>query len=84
MSTTSDSIAGFNNLAVGDILTTFIKDFSVFINFITPLLLAETVDSILGTEPSKLPAILRGFTSALGGREYLVRNLWIVGLILVT
>lgn len=57
--------------------------FSVFINFVTPLLLAETVDSILGTEPSSLPGFLKGFTAALGGREYLVRNLWIVGLVLV-
>ncbi len=58
--------------------------FSVFINFITPLLLAETVDSILGTAPSSLPAFLHGFSAALGGREYLVRNLWVVGLILVS
>ncbi len=58
--------------------------FTVLINFITPLLLAETVDSILGTSPSKLPAFLRGFTASLGGREYLVHNLWIVGLILVS
>lgn len=58
--------------------------FSVFINFITPLLLAETIDSILGTEPSKLPVFLRDFTAVLGGRDYLVRNLWIVGLILVS
>jgi ATP-binding cassette subfamily B protein len=58
--------------------------FSVLINFITPLLLAETVDSILGTEPSRLPAFLQGFSATLGGRENLVRNLWIVGLILVS
>ncbi len=57
--------------------------FSVFINFITPLLLAETVDSILGTQPSSLPAFLQGFAASLGGREYLVRNLWTVGLVLV-
>ncbi len=57
--------------------------FSVLINFITPLLLAETVDSILGTEPSRLPGFLQGFSATLGGREYLVRNLWTVGLVLV-
>ena len=57
--------------------------FSVFINFATPLLLAETVDSILGSEPSRLPGFLQGFSAALGGREYLVRNLWAVGLVLV-
>ncbi len=61
----------------------FCTVFSVFINFITPLLLAETVDSILGTQPSSLPAFLQGLRIALGGREYLVRNLWIVGLTLV-
>ncbi len=61
----------------------FCTVFSVLINFITPLLLAETVDSILGTAPSKLPGFLADIMAALGGREYLVRNLWIVGGILV-
>ncbi len=61
----------------------FCTVFSVLINFITPLLLAETVDSILGTAPSKLPGFLADIMAALGGREYLVRNLWIIGGILV-
>ncbi len=57
--------------------------FSVFINFITPLLFAETIDSILGGKPSGLPAFLKGLWAWLGDRSYLVHNLWIVGLILV-
>ena len=61
----------------------FCTVFSVLINFMTPLLLAETVDSILDTKPSALPGFLKDGMAMLGDREYLVRNLWLVGLVLV-
>ncbi len=73
-------VAANANTYLGAVVCTV---FSVLINFITPLLLAETVDSILGTSPSSLPAPLQGFVATLGGRDYLVRNLWTVGLVLV-
>ncbi len=57
--------------------------FSVLINFVTPLLFGETIDSLLGGAQSNLPAFFQSMMQAVGGREYLVRNLWIVGLILV-
>jgi len=61
----------------------FCTVFSVFINFITPLLFAETIDSILGDKPSGLPFFLKGIWVWLGDRSYLLHNLWIIGLVLV-
>ena len=57
--------------------------FSVFINFITPLLFAETIDSILGDKPSSLPSFIKAYWAWLGDRSYLAQNLWLVGLVLV-
>ena len=54
----------------------------VLISFATPVLLAETVDSVLGTVPSTLPDWLQPIR-ALGGRAFLRENLWIMGAILV-
>ena len=55
----------------------------VLISFATPVLLAETVDSVLGTVPSTLPDWLLQPVRALGGREFLRENLWIMGAVLV-
>lgn len=55
----------------------------VLISFATPVLLAETVDSVLGTVPSTLPDWLLQPIRALGGRAFLRENLWIMGAILV-
>lgn len=55
----------------------------VLIGFMTPILLAETIDSVLGTAPSTLPAWLLQPIDALGGREFLRQNLWVLGAVLV-
>ena len=55
----------------------------VIIGFLTPLVLAETIDCILGNEPSGLPEFLLVPIRALGGREFFRANLWLMGLILV-
>ena len=55
----------------------------VIIGFLTPLLLAETIDSVLGTAPSTLPDFILAPIRALGGRDYLIHNLWILGAALV-
>ncbi len=55
----------------------------VLIGFMTPILLAETIDSVLGTAPSTLPAWLLQPIEALGGREFLRLNLWVLGAVLV-
>ena len=55
----------------------------VLIGFLTPILLAETIDSVLGTHPSTLPEFVLAPIRALGGRQFLVEHLWILGLTLV-
>lgn len=55
----------------------------VIIGFLTPLLLSEIVDSILGSEPFTMPDFLMNPINALGGRDFLRENLWIPALALV-
>ncbi len=55
----------------------------VIIGFITPLVLAETIDSVLDDVPSTLPEFVLGPIRALGGREFLRTNLWVLGLTLI-
>ena len=56
---------------------------SVAVDYITPLLLAETLDHYLSGLPSTLPAFVNRWVEGLGGPEYMARHLWIVGLALV-
>ena len=55
----------------------------VLIGFLTPIVLAETIDSVLGTHPSTLPEFVLRPIRAMGGRQFLVDHLWILGLVLV-
>ena len=55
----------------------------VIIGFLTPLLLSEIVDSILGSEPFAMPDFLMNPINALGGRDFLRQNLWIPALALI-
>ena len=57
--------------------------FTVIIEFITPVLLAETLDYYLQGKPSRMPGFVNAWVDALGGREYMAGNLWIVGLALI-
>jgi ATP-binding cassette, subfamily B, bacterial len=57
--------------------------FTVAIEFIMPLLLAETLDYYLGGKPSTMPLFVNRWVDALGGPAYMAQNLWIVGLALV-
>lgn len=57
--------------------------FTVTIALITPLLLAETVDAIIGTQPLNAPAFVVRLFDAAGGRDFMANNLWIVALILL-
>lgn len=57
---------------------------SVAIGFITPLLLAETIDAIIGAKrPLNLPGVIGSWVEGMGGRDYLVHNLWVVALALL-
>ncbi len=54
---------------------------NVAISFLTPLVLAETIDAVIGQKrPLSIPGFLGQWVERLGGREFLVRNLWIMGL----
>ena len=55
----------------------------VIIGFITPMVLAETIDSVLGAEPSTMPEFVLAPIRAWGGRDFLRSNLWVLGLVLV-
>ncbi len=52
---------------------------TVTVGFITPLLLAETIDAVIGrVRPLNLPGFLNNWIESLGGVDFLVRNLWIM------
>ena len=54
---------------------------AVVVSFITPLILAETIDAVIGQKRAlAIPGILGQWVEALGGRDFLARNLWIMGL----
>ena len=56
----------------------------VLIGYLTPLLLAETIDCVLTGKPSALPGWALAPLRALGwSRAYLADRLWILGLLLV-
>lgn len=56
---------------------------SVAIEFITPIILAETMDYYLLGEPSRMPGFVNAWIDSLGGREFMTSHLWIAGLALV-
>ena len=57
--------------------------FTVAIDFILPILLAETLDYYLQGKPSRMPGFVNAWVDALGGPAFMARNLWIVGLALI-
>ena len=65
------------------VIAFFCTIFAAVIEFITPIVLAETMDYYLMGEPSRMPAFVNAWVDALGGREFMARNLWIAGLALV-
>ncbi len=56
---------------------------TVIIEFITPIVLAETLDYYLQGKPSRMPAFINAWVDAWGGPSFMARNLWIVGLVMV-
>ena len=57
--------------------------FTVIIEFVTPILLAETLDYYLQGKPSRMPGFVNAWVDAWGGPQFMASNLWIVGLALV-
>ncbi|MBQ9196913.1 MAG: ABC transporter ATP-binding protein [Clostridia bacterium] len=56
---------------------------SVAADYMTPLLLAETLDHYLSGLPSQLPGFVNAWVERLGGADYMAHHLWLVGLMLV-
>ena len=56
---------------------------TVIIEFVTPIILAETLDYYLQGKPSRMPGFINQWVDSLGGREYMANNLWIAGLFMV-
>ena len=57
--------------------------FTVAIEFITPIIVAETMDHYLLGEASRMPGFVNAWVESLGGREFMMSHLWIAGLALV-
>ena len=57
--------------------------FTVLIEFLSPIVLAETLDYYLQGKPSRMPGFVNAWVDALGGPDYMARNLWIAGLAMV-
>lgn len=56
----------------------------VAVSFLTPLILEETIDGVIGQKRElNLPGVLLDWVNARGGRDFLIENLWIMAAILV-
>ena len=55
----------------------------VILDYLIPLVLAETLDHYLGGKPSVLPDFARGLIGVYGDQDYVVRHLYLVGLAIV-
>ena len=56
---------------------------TVVIEFVTPILLAETLDYYLQGLPSRMPGFVNRWIDSFGGRAFMAQNLWIAGLVMV-
>ncbi len=65
-------------------LAVFAVLFSVSVSFVTPLVLAEVIDAIIGrNRPLALPEPLLSWVNARGGVGFLANNLWLMALALL-
>jgi ATP-binding cassette subfamily B protein len=52
---------------------------NVCVSLVTPLVLAESIDAVIGQKrPLQLPAPILTWVESMGGRDFLVRNLWLM------
>ena len=66
---------------VGAILTVVI---AVAVSFLSPKLLALIIDSVISEQrPLELPGMLGDWINALGGRQFLLGNLWLCAVVMV-
>ena len=71
-----DFTAGIRHFFVFAILASAV---SIITNFLTPQIIRFTVDSVIGSEPMKLPGFMLSILESLGGRELLRSNLIFCG-----
>jgi len=57
--------------------------FSALIFNTIPWLIMQFIDSVIGTKPFAMPDFVVNFINSIGGRAWLVQNLWVCGLIIV-
>lgn len=59
---------------------------NVALGFVSPRVLGWTIDSFIGSYPLEAPAFVVNLVELIGGRSYIVRNLWIcmIALVLVS
>jgi ATP-binding cassette subfamily B protein len=56
---------------------------AVFFSIINPMIISFTVDSVIGTKPMNLPGWLMQLVEQYGGRNALIKKLWVLGLIFI-
>jgi len=56
---------------------------ATFIAMLEPMIIKLTIDSVIGNKPMDVPEVLQNMIMAVGGKEVLVRNLWICAMSLV-
>jgi ATP-binding cassette subfamily B protein len=50
---------------------------------VVPLVIRITIDSVIGDKPMEAPGWVLGLAADMGGRDYLLRNLWVCGLAVI-
>lgn len=75
---------GLWNIAKGSRLACVVAIFCTAVaagaSYLTPLVVSFTVDSVIDTQPMKLPSGLLHLVEQWGGREFLMANLWVCAL----
>jgi len=71
----------------GNTFIFFLAIISIFLAslfaIVMPLVVKTTIDSIIGTVKMSLPTWIIDIINAIGGKNYLIRNLWVCGLVLL-
>jgi ATP-binding cassette subfamily B protein len=70
--------------ALASYLTAIVLVFiSTAIGLVNPLIIKFAIDSVIGDVSPALPGFLLNWFEAIGGRPYLMQNLWVVGVLMV-
>ena len=56
---------------------------AVFMQMMTPVVFSVTIDSIIGTEPFRLPQWMADFLESLGGRSFFIERMWLLLVVLL-